>query len=32
MVMADVIFLSLMVLFFVIGIAYVAGCARLGGE
>jgi hypothetical protein len=32
MVMADVVFLSLTVLFFVVGIAYVSGCARLGGE
>jgi len=30
--MADAIFLTLSVLFFVVGLAYVAGCARLGGE
>jgi hypothetical protein len=32
MVMADVVFLSVTVLFSVVGIAYVSGCARLGGE
>jgi hypothetical protein len=32
LVVADLIFLLLTVLFFVVGIAYVSGCARLGGE